>query len=186
MSDRHFLNNKGPGLRSHQTRSLSGLASVRYSLIDMLFVFACEAIGIVTGLSLFSNRPRYFGVVAGIGFSLCLYLALIYPFYRGLKLFPLILPRCPCCARCPFWERSPVGFQILAVCWPRVTFRCPTCNGEFAVWHNGQPGNQETWENPVLALKWPYAFGIYRRAKNPDPGAASNHGSADAPPGSAG
>jgi hypothetical protein len=147
---------------------------MRFNLLDLLFAYACTAIGTLIGLSLSSDLPRYSRLVAAALGAVSVYLALIYPFYRGLKLFPLILPRCPCCARCPFWEKTPVGFEILAVCWPRVRFRCPTCNGEFSVWHNGKPGDQETWENPVLALKWPYAFGIYKRANQPEPGTAAS------------
>jgi hypothetical protein len=108
-----------------------------------------------------------------------MYFALIYPFYRGFKLFPMILPQCPCCGR--FQE----GFHILGGNWPRIIFRCPTCDGAFVIWHNGKPSDQETWEKPVLALKWPYAFGIYKRARKPEPGTAPNVGSADAPPASA-
>jgi len=108
-----------------------------------------------------------------------MYLALIYPFYRGLKLFPMILPRCPCCGRFQY------GFHILGGRWPQISFRCPMCDGEFVIWHNGKPSDQETWEKPVLALKGPYAFGIYKRAKKHGPVAAQNAGSADAPPASA-
>jgi hypothetical protein len=59
----------------------------------------------------------------------------------------MILPRCPFC------RNFQHGFHILGGQYPRVTFRCPTCNGEFVIWHNGKPGDQETWEKPVLALK---------------------------------
>ena len=93
-----------------------------------------------------------------------MYLALMYPFYRALKLFPIITPRCPCCGS--FQD----GYHIVHDNWPRISFRCPTCDGEFVIWYNGKPSAQETWEQPVLVLKWPYAFGIYKRAKKPEPG----------------
>ena len=133
--------------------------------MDLFFAIVCIALGMVVGL-LSSHLPRYSRPVAGPLGGLFVYLALMYPFYRGLKLFPVMTPRCPCCGR--FQD----GFHILSGDWPRLSFRCPTCDGEFVIWYNGKPGDQETWEKPVLALKWPYAFGRYKRAKKPEPGAA--------------
>ena len=152
---------------------------MRYGLIDVLFMFACVAIGTVVGLSLSIHLPGYLRPAAGPLGAICLYLALMYPFYRGLKLYPMLLPRCPCCRK--FQD----GFHFDDGGWPRVRFRCPTCDGEFVVWHNGKPGDQETWDSPVLALKWPYALGIYIRAKKPRSGAAPNARSTDGPPPSA-
>jgi hypothetical protein len=34
------------------------------------------------------------------------------------------------------------------------------CSGELVIWRRGVPGRKEAWEKPVLAWKWPYAFGI--------------------------
>jgi hypothetical protein len=152
---------------------------MRFNLIDVLFMVVCLTIGTIVGLSLSSHLPGYLRPVAPPLGGLCLYLALIYPFYRGLKLYPMILPRCPCCRT--FQD----GFHFEDGGWPRIRFRCPTCNGEFVIWHNGKPSDQETWETPVLALKWPYALGIYIRAKRPKSRAAPNAGSAFAPPPSA-
>ncbi len=53
--------------------------------------------------------------------------------------------------------------------WPRITFRCGICDGEFVVWHDGTVGSDETWEVPVLVLKWPYLFGPYRKVEKPEP-----------------
>jgi hypothetical protein len=153
---------------------------MRFNLIDVFFMFACEAIGMVVGQLLCPHLPGYVRPIAMPLGALCMYLALMYPFYRGLRLYPMVLPRCPCC------RSFQHGFHILDVRWPRIVFRCPTCEGEFVVWHNGKPGGEETWEKPVLALKWPYAWGIYKRAKNRETGVAPDSGSADAPPASAG
>jgi hypothetical protein len=148
----------------------------RFGLIDVLFAQVCFGIGMVVGWLLSSHLAGYFRLAEGALCGLCLYLALIYPFYRGLKLYPMYLPRCPCCGR------SQEGFYFDEAAWPRVRFKCPTCDGEFVIWHNGNPSDQETWEKPVLALKWPYALGRFKRVKRPEPGAAPNLGSADAPP----
>ena len=137
---------------------------MRFSLLDLLFAIGCIGISsfigvfLVTGIS--ANRKIFVGAVVGIG----LYLVLVYPFYRALKLFPMILPRCPCCSN--FQDR----FHINGDQYPRVSFHCPSCNGEFIVWHNGKPGDDETWEHPVLVLKWPYAFGRYITMQKPGEG----------------
>jgi len=90
---------------------------------------------------------------------------------RGFRLPPMILPRCPCCR-----SGRDNSFDIIGGPWPRITFRCWKCNGEFVIWFNGKRGDQETWEKPVLALKWPYAWGIYKRENIPEPNAAPNRG----------
>ena len=141
---------------------------MRFGLIDLLFAIACITIGMVLGQTVAPGLPASVRPVAGPVAGVCIYLALVYPFYRGLRLFPMILPRCPCCRN---FQR---GFHILGGQYPRVTFRCPTCNGEFVIWHNGKPDDQENWEKPVLALKWPYALGRYRRIQTPEPEAAGN------------
>lgn len=135
---------------------------MRFSLLDLLFPVGCIGIGAAVGASFASGLPANGRLFAGAVIGIGLYLALIYPVYRGLKLFPMILPRCPCCAS--FQD----GFHILGGTYPRITFRCPTCNGEFVVWHNGKPGDEETWEHPVLALKWPYALGRYQTMQKPE------------------
>lgn len=137
---------------------------MRFGLMDLLFAAACIAVGYVAGFSLSSPLPQYLRVVAAALSGLGVYIAFVYPFYRGLKLFPLLLPRCACCSK--FQDQ----LEILCGRWPRVRFRCPTCRGEFVIWLNGKPGNGETWETPVLALKWPYAFGRYQRLRKPEPG----------------
>ena len=151
---------------------------MRFNLIDVLFMDACIIIGVIGGALLSSHRygpPRL--VAMGLG-AVCMYLALVYPFNRGLRRYPMLLPRCPCCSRL---EQK--GFHFCGN-WPRIIFRCPLCDGEFVFWHNGKPDDEETWEKPVLALKWPYAFGIYKRVKKPETNAAPTAGSADAPPAS--
>jgi hypothetical protein len=135
--------------------------TMRFNLIDVLFMVACFTIGSLLGISLSSHLPGYVRLVTATLCGLGIYLAVVCPVYRGLKLYPMVLPRCPCCGN--FQD----GFYILDDCWPRATYRCPGCEGEFAIWLNGKLGDQETWESPVLALKWPYAFGIYERAKKP-------------------
>lgn len=159
-------------------RSTGHNTRMRFSLIDVLFMSVCFTIGAFVGHSLSSYLPGYFRLVAALSGGLCVYLALVYPFYRRLKLFPMVLPRCPCCGK------SQPGFHILSSQWPRVSFRCPTCDGEFVVWHNGKPGDQETWEFPVVALRWPYAFGRFQRVSKPRPGAPRHVGCADIPPAS--
>jgi hypothetical protein len=136
---------------------------MRFGLIDLLFAIVCIAIGDVLGQAIASYLPTGVRTVAGPVTGMGIYLLLIYPFYRALKLFPMILPRCPCCGAFQH------GFHILGGSWPRIGFRCPSCNGEFVIWHNGAPGDEETWEKPVLALKWPYALGRYRRLLKPEP-----------------
>jgi hypothetical protein len=144
----------------------------RFGLIDLFFAQACFGLGMVAGWLLSAHQPGYLRLVEGAVCGLFIYFALIYPFYRGLKLYPMYLPPCPCCGRCQ------EGFYFNESGWPRVSLKCPTCDDEFVIWHNGKPGDQETWEKPVLALKWPYAFGRYKRVQKPESGAPANLGSA--------
>jgi hypothetical protein len=130
---------------------------MRYGLLDLLFAVFCSGFGAMVSISFIHKRlpssptlTMLLAYACGIG----IYLALVYPVYRGLKLFPLVLPKCPFCG-------GRDGYLTNCEYWPRVNFQCTTCNGEFAVWHNGKPGLRETWEKPVLALKWPYALGRY-------------------------
>jgi hypothetical protein len=143
---------------------------MRFGLTDLLFVIACNGVGIGVGLNLASGIPSPVRIVAALLVGLCVYLVLVYPFYRGFRLVPLVLPRCPCC------RNNRDSFQILGGPWPRINLRCSKCEGEFVVWLNGKPGARETWAKPVLALKWPYAYGIYKRENNPAPNAAPDHG----------
>ena len=90
------------------------------------------------------------------------YIALAPFFYRRFRFLPMLLPRCACCGQ---WGE---GFYVLDN-WPRITFRCFKCDGEFVVWTGGKVGSDETWEAPVLVLKWPYVFGPYRKVEKPKP-----------------
>jgi len=134
---------------------------LRFGLIDLLIGIIFVTVGAFLGASLSAHLPPYLQPLAELLGAIVVYLAVVYPVYRGFRLFPMILPRCPCCR---IFQQ---GFQILHVDWPRVTFKCPSCDGKFVIWHNGKPGSQETWEKPVLALKWPYAFGRYKRMEKP-------------------
>jgi len=134
---------------------------MRFSLIDLLIAIVLIAIGAVLGRSLASDLPAYLRPIAEPFFGICVYLALIYPIYRRFRLFPIVLPLCPCCGN--FQN----GFHIIHGGWPHVTFRCTSFNGEFIIWYNGKPSDQETWDKPILALKWPYAFGRYKRMEKP-------------------
>src|SRR5205814_9002357 len=90
---------------------------MRFGLIDLLFASGCIAIGMIVGQLLASGLPSSFRPIAGPVAGVGLYLAFVYPFYRCLKLFPMILPRCPCCANFQH------GFHILGGHYPRITFR---------------------------------------------------------------
>ncbi len=149
-----------------------GSTIMRFSLLDLLFAVICMTAGALIAephaIKLLPSSPKIalsFAAICGI----CLYLALVYPVYRGLKLFPLWLPQCPHCG-----QRE--GYHTNCEHWPCVNFQCASCNREFAVWHNGKPGIHETWEKPVLALKWPYALGRYCKMRKPD--SASNSSAA--------
>jgi len=135
---------------------------MRYSLIDMLILIFSIAIGAFLGHLVEPFLPAEVRPAAKVVGAVAVYLAVVYPIYRGFKFFPMILPRCPCC------NKFQQGFHFTHA-WPRVTYRCPTCNGEFVIWHTGKPTADERWDKPVLALKWPYAFGRYKRLKKPEP-----------------
>ena len=135
---------------------------MRYGMIDLLFAVACLSAGMIIGSHFTSFLPKGFRTVVAISAGLGVYLTLIYPFYRGLRLFPMILPRCPCC------RTFQPAFRILGGEYPCIRFECPGCNGEFIIWFNGQAGDQEDWERPVLVLKWPYALGRYCKATKPE------------------
>src|SRR5262245_32120196 len=118
---------------------------MRYGLLDLLIVIFSISIGVILGHSVAPFLPGLFRPVAEVVGAVAIYLAVVYPIYRGFRLFPMVLPRCPCC------NKFQHGFHF-AQAWPRVPYRCPTCHGEFVVWHNGKPTAEETWEKPVLAL----------------------------------
>ncbi|QDT06545.1 hypothetical protein K227x_49550 [Rubripirellula lacrimiformis] len=135
---------------------------MRFGLIDLLFAIACTSTGSISAQYFTSGLPHGNKALIGIAGGVGLYLILVYPFYRILRLFPMILPRCPCC------RRFQPAFQIVDRRYPRIVFRCPTCDGQFVIWHNGKAGDDETWATPVLTLNWPYAFGIYRQSEKPE------------------
>lgn len=139
---------------------------MRLALPDLLFAIVSVVIGTILWPFVSPEAAPLSRIFGGLLVGMGLYFALIYPFYRGLKLLPMILPRCPCCGR------FPQGLHILGGKWPRISFRCPTCDGEFVVWHNGKPGTDESWSHPVLALKWPYALGRYKRMMKPEQAAS--------------
>lgn len=145
-----------------------------FDLIDVLFMWVSTWTGIVLGAFLSSPLPPRYRLVAMIAGALGMYLALMYPFYTRFGRLPMVHPRCPCCGH---WGD---GFHVQGV-WPRGIFRCPNCDGEFVVWLNGKRGAEETWERPVLVLKWPYAIGTYWRVRRPERAALANAGRGDPP-----
>jgi hypothetical protein len=134
---------------------------MRYGLTDLLIAIFFVSVGVVAALPLHHLFPSCVtGIPIAVVCGLCLYMAVAAPIYRRFRLFPLILPRCPCCGK--FQN----GFHFIHD-WPRVFFRCPTCKGEFVIWLDGRAGDTETWDRPVLALKWPYVFGRYKKVNKP-------------------
>ena len=145
---------------------------MRFGLIDLLIAIFFTTVGTVVTQLLGSIYPFYLTWIAVPVCAVGLYLAVLAPIYRRFRLFPMILPRCPCCGK--FQN----GFHFTQG-WPRVGYRCPTCKGEFVIWHNGKPGDSETWERPVLALKWPYAYGRYVRVNKAVALDSIRHGGAE-------
>jgi hypothetical protein len=155
---------RAPPARERHVRERNKI--MRMSLIDLLlfiaFLGASSALGLALAPSLLKYVPPILTYLAAWILGLSLYLAILCPVYRKLRLFPMVLPRCPCCGQ------HQQGFHFTRD-WPRVTYKCPSCNGEFIIWHNGEPGVDETWDKPVLALKWPYALGRYKKMIKPEP-----------------
>ncbi len=116
--------------------------------------------GLIFGFSasFFPHYPLVFMLVM----VAVVYIALTPFVYRKFALPPMLLPRCACCGK---WGE---GLHVLWN-WPRIRYRCDGCEGEFVVWHDGKVGSDETWEAPVLVLKWPYVFGPYRKVEKPKP-----------------
>ena len=135
---------------------------MRWGLIDMLILVFSIAIGAFLGHFGEPFLPQALRPAATVVGAVAVYLAIVYPIYRGFKLLPMILPRCPCC------KQFQQGFHFTQA-WPRITYRCPTGRGEFVIWHTGKPTAEETWDKPVLALKWPYALGTYKRLIKHEP-----------------
>jgi hypothetical protein len=148
---------------------------MRVSLIDVLIALAIVIVGALIAMSIFyvmvlacglilpSETSEAVVIPASMIAGICFYLALAAPIYRHFRFLPMLLPRCPCC------EKRQEGFHFLPD-WPRIRYRCPQCDGEFVIWHNGRPTDEETWDNPVLVLKWPYVLGRYKRAEKPNGG----------------
>ena len=133
---------------------------MRLTLID--FMFPVVWFGFIAGIIAPSFLPHYPSVFMFVMAAVVYYLALAPFVYRKFGLLPMLLPRCACCGQ---WGE---GFYVLDN-WPRITYRCWQCEGEFVVWHDGKVGSDETWETPVLVLKWPYVFGPYRKMEKPKP-----------------
>lgn len=138
---------------------------MRLSLIDLLifigFAGASSAFGLRLAHDLSPRIPALVTLAASWFLGLAAYLAVVCPLYRRCRWKPMLLPRCPCC------KKGQEGFHFTPA-WPRVIYRCPTCNGEFVIWHNGAVTGDETWDKPVLALKWPYVYGRYKRMEKPE------------------
>jgi hypothetical protein len=130
---------------------------MRFTLIDLLIPILLFGIGsALLPIQLNKIFPESISFFVSILMLVCIYLIFLPIVYRGFKLFPMWLPRCPCCNK----HRN--GFHFKGE-WPRFIFKCPSCGGEFIVWTNSSPNSDETYEKPVLSLKWPYAFGRYIR-----------------------
>ncbi len=57
---------------------------MRFNLIDLLFMDACIMIGVIVGALLSPYRHGPLRLAAMVLSAVCTYLALVYPFYRGL------------------------------------------------------------------------------------------------------
>ena len=133
---------------------------MRFSLIDLIIFTAFAGISSAAGLQLSDVlQPQIPGIIcmaAAWVLGLLAYLAAACPLYRRFRWRPLLLPRCPHC------NSQKDGFQ-LSQAWPRINYKCLSCSGEFVIWHSGRVTEDETWDKPVLAIKWPYVFGVYKR-----------------------
>ncbi len=133
---------------------------MRYTLLDGMIPGAYFGLIFGFSVSFFPHYPLVSSLVMNA--AVPVYIALIPFVYRKFGLSPMLLPRCACCGQ---WGE---GFHVLSN-WPRITCRCFKCEGEFVVWFDGKVGRDETWEAPVLVLKWPYLFGPYRKVEKPKP-----------------
>ncbi len=133
---------------------------MRLTFIDLMIPVGFAFIGGIIAPSFLPDYPLVFMLI--LVAVVPVYIALAPFVYRKFGLLPMLLPRCACCGK------RPEGFHVLDN-WPRITFRCCKCDGEFVVWHDGKVGSDETWEAPVLVLKWPYVFGPYRKVEKPKP-----------------
>jgi len=131
-----------------------------FNVIDLLLAIFFVGVGEVAAQPLNRFLPsilvHIIGYVGGVSF----FLMAAAPIYRTFRLMPMGRPRCPCC------KGFQTGFYVSRG-WPRMVFGCPSCKGEFVVWFSGEVGDTETWDKPVLALKWPYVLGRYQRMHKP-------------------
>ena len=140
---------------------------MRLTLIDLLIADLLVLIGVALGIVLSAALHSLPPLIAACSGAIALYLLAIGPIYKWLHYPPMVLPRCPCC------HKPQRGFHITGA-WPRITYRCPTCHGEFIIYLTGKPAPDEPWDKPVLAPKWPYPIAGYKRIKKPDQ-AATDH-----------
>jgi hypothetical protein len=132
-----------------------------FDLKDGLIAGFFMAVGLLIVRQLLAGMfPPFLTETAGCVFGFLLYLAVAAPIYRTFRWRPMIHPRCQCC------RNFQAGFYYTGT-WPRIVYKCPTCTGEFIIWFNGKVGNTETWDKPVLALKWPYVLGRYKKMNKP-------------------
>jgi hypothetical protein len=144
------------------------------SLIDLLIGIALGSIGAVVTLvaaevilghvlaqMLPADGVKITEEIAAMVAGACCCLAFAAPVYRRLHFFPMLFPRCPLCKKRPDHLHHSGE-------WPRLRCGCSECHGEFVIWLNGRPSDKETWDAPVLALKWPYVFGRYQRVEKPE------------------
>jgi hypothetical protein len=132
---------------------------MRLGLLDLLFVVVSVSLGALLGRFFGGYLPVSMRLPAMLLCGIGMYASLICPFYCHLRLFPMILPRCPCCGYLP------AGYHVEG-CWPRIYCRCHNCQKEFLLWMNGHVDEPEPESVPVLVLRWPYAFGRYIRVND--------------------
>jgi len=131
-----------------------------FNLIDLLIVILFIAVGHVAASPLTRFLPSLLVEITGYAGGILFFLLAAAPIYRTFRLMPMGRPRCPCC------NDFQTGFYVSRG-WPRMLLGCPSCKGEFVVWLNGKVGDSETWDQPVLVLKWPYVVGRYKRMHKP-------------------
>lgn len=146
-------------------RSFGSLAdartTMRFSLIDLLIVTACFALGCVAVAFVFhflgyasptQARLEILGVpVGGI-----IFLALTPPIYRHLRLLPLFIPRCPHC------KRLPGGYHITEARWPRQVIVCSLCQKPTELWWRKPALTDVSKTMPSVVLSWPESIGRWR------------------------
>ena len=133
---------------------------MRLTLIDLLIVIACMAIGCFAAAGVAHlidyHSPEALQVLLGVPLGIIFFVVFTPPLYRHFRLLPLFLPQCPHC------KRRPGGYGITGSQWTHMVAICGNCQKATELWLKRPPTDDISKTVPSLLLIWPQSIGRWR------------------------